>query len=235
MKNKQPNVTVARDPSSETRSLGVLLVGAGAIAGPYMQFIRENRALAVGGGRRSECDGASGGGAEVWSRSYQWPITAKSWPGRTSTSSSSARRISFTIRMVTSALKAGKHVICEKPLAITVAEADDMLDTAARHNKTLLVTMNMYFSPWAVGIRKLLGEKKLGTVFMAQSSYLGYEVARLRDPHDWKGDLQKAGGGVLAGRRIPHCLFDELLAGAGEVGANERRPVRHRPAAQGRG
>ena len=32
---------------------------------------------------------------------------------------------------------------------------------------------------------------------MAQSSYLGYEVARLRDPRDWKGDLQKAGGGVL--------------------------------------
>ncbi len=196
MKSKQPNITVARNPSSETRCLGVLLVGAGAIAGPYMKFIRENRNLRLAAiadpspTARTEAERKYG---PVLSVSDYREVLA-------------GPDINIVIvctphflhhSMVTSALKAGKHVICEKPLAITVAEADEMLDTAARHNKTLLVTMNMYFSPWAAGIRRLLGEKKLGTIFMAQSSYLGYEVLRLRDPHDWKGDLQKAGGGVL--------------------------------------
>ena len=143
MNSKQPNVTVARDPSSEARSLGVLLVGTGAIAGPYMKFIRENEHLRLAAiadpsaTARAEAEQKYG---PVLSVADYREVLAR--PDIDIVIVCTPHFLHHS--MVTSALKAGKHVICEKPLAITVAEADDMLDTAARNNKTLLVTMNMY-------------------------------------------------------------------------------------------
>ena len=99
--------------------------------------------------------------------------------------------------IVMDALHAGKHVICEKPLAISVKEADGMIDTAERVGKKLLVTLNMRFDACAVKINEVIKQNRIGKIFMASSAYLGYEVERLNDLNDWKGDLQKAGGGVL--------------------------------------
>jgi predicted dehydrogenase len=196
MKNTNADVTNATGKSSEALRRGVLLIGTGAVAVPYLKFAHENEHLKLvaiadpNATARKEAEEKYGPVVSV--SDYKEVIDRPD--------------IDLVIvctphflhhSMVTSALNAGKHVICEKPIAITLAEADEMLDAAARNKKMFLVTMNMFFNPWAIGIRRLLGEKKLGKVFMAQSSYLGYEVARLRDPRDWKGDLQKAGGGVL--------------------------------------
>jgi len=99
--------------------------------------------------------------------------------------------------MVLESLRSGKHIFCEKPLAMSLKEADDMINTAKACGKELLVMLNMRFTPWARKIKKLLDNKRIGRVFMARSAYLGYEVERLADTKHWKGDLKKAGGGVL--------------------------------------
>ena len=46
-------------------------------------------------------------------------------------------------------------------------------------------------------IKQMIEAGELGKVFLARASYLGYEVDRLKDPNHWKGDIKKAGGGVL--------------------------------------
>lgn len=99
--------------------------------------------------------------------------------------------------VVTDALRAGKDVLCEKPIAVNVAEADEMIDLARDRRRTLLVGLNMRFSGWSWQIDRLLGEGAVGRVVFARASYLGYETKRFNDPNNWKGDLVKAGGGVL--------------------------------------
>ena len=161
--------------------LGVLLIGTGAVAVPYLKCAHENEHLKLvaiadpNAAARKEAEEKYGPVVSV--SDYKEVIDR---PDVDLVIVCTPHFLHHS--MVTSALNAGKHVICEKPIAITLAEADDMLDTAARNNKMFLVTMNMFFNPWAIGIRRLLGEKKLGKVFMAQSSYLGYEVARFAIP-----------------------------------------------------
>lgn len=99
--------------------------------------------------------------------------------------------------MAIDALKAGKHVICEKPMAISVQEADEMIDAASHHNRKLFVMLNMRLWPEHRKLKEMITDNVIGQVFMAKASYLGYEFDRLDDPNDWKGDLCKAGGGVL--------------------------------------
>jgi predicted dehydrogenase len=99
--------------------------------------------------------------------------------------------------MVTRSLKAGKHVICEKPIAISVAEADDMIECAEKCGRKLFVGLNMRYDPRHQTIARALKENVLGRVFLARTSYMGYEVKRFADPDNWKGDLERAGGGVL--------------------------------------
>lgn len=99
--------------------------------------------------------------------------------------------------MVMDSLRSGKHVLCEKPISVSVAEADEMINTARDCGKQLFVMLNMRFGPSGRKIKELLGNQSMGRVFMARSGYFGYEVERLADMSHWKGDLKKAGGGVL--------------------------------------
>lgn len=99
--------------------------------------------------------------------------------------------------MVLESLRSGKHVFCEKPISMTLKEADNMINTAKVCGKELFVMLNMRFTPWARKIKELLDNQCIGRPFMARSAYFGYEVDRLADTNHWKGDLKKAGGGVL--------------------------------------
>jgi predicted dehydrogenase len=94
-------------------------------------------------------------------------------------------------------LRAGKDVITEKPISITLAEADDMIDTAAAEGRRLFVSHAQRFDVKNLQIKKLLDDGAVGKVFMVHAEGLGYEVKRLSDPNNWKGDLRRAGGGVV--------------------------------------
>ena len=99
--------------------------------------------------------------------------------------------------IVIAALQAQKHVLCEKPVAISLQEADEMIDLAEQVGRRLFVTLNMRLNPIFSRTKEILGNDDLGQISMAYGSYFGYELERLADPDHWKGHLQKAGGGVL--------------------------------------
>jgi D-xylose 1-dehydrogenase (NADP+, D-xylono-1,5-lactone-forming) len=90
------------------------------------------------------------------------------------------------------ALEAGKHVLCEKPLACTVAEAQRMF-AAARENKRKLMEAFMYrFHPQIAEVKRRLDAGEIGTILYIRSSYTFH--GRERDnPRYWPN----AGGGAL--------------------------------------
>ncbi len=101
------------------------------------------------------------------------------------------------------ALKGGHHVVCEKPMAMSVAEADRMIQAAKRARKKLFIHQNYRFHNDYLHVREVIDSGILGQVFQIRAYWVGY--ARR---NDWQ-TLRRNGGGVL-NNTGPHPL-DMLL------------------------
>ncbi len=95
------------------------------------------------------------------------------------------------------ALEAGKHVITEKPMAMTVSECDEMLETARRCGRRLFVALCQRMFPAHIKAAQLIADGAIGQPFLGVINIFGNEFQRMNDPSSWKGDWQKAGGGAL--------------------------------------
>src|SRR4051794_18824669 len=98
------------------------------------------------------------------------------------------------------ALEAGKHVLCEKPLANTVAEAEAMTAAAeaAKANGIRSMVGFTYRRVPAIGLaRQLVAEGKLGTIRHVRAQYLQDWIADPEAPLSWRLDKEKAGSGAL--------------------------------------
>lgn len=89
------------------------------------------------------------------------------------------------------AAAAGKHVICEKPLCMNLAEADQMIEACKKANVKLMYAEELCFTPKYVRLKNLLDEGALGRpVLLKQSEKHDGPHA----PHFW--DVERSGGGV---------------------------------------
>src|SRR5688500_15743129 len=98
------------------------------------------------------------------------------------------------------ALEAGKHVLCEKPLANTVAEAVDMADAARRAEERGVRSMVgfTYRRVPAVALAKqLVDEGRLGTIRHVRAQYLQDWIVDPAFPLVWRLQKDKAGSGAL--------------------------------------
>jgi len=98
------------------------------------------------------------------------------------------------------ALEAGKHVLCEKPLANTVAEAESMVaaaDSAARRGVRSMVAFNYRRVPALAHARRIVAEGRLGTVRHVRAQYLQDWIVDPQFPLVWRLQKDKAGSGAL--------------------------------------
>lgn len=98
------------------------------------------------------------------------------------------------------ALEAGKHVLCEKPLANSVAEAEAMTEAAARAAARGVRSMVgfTYRRVPAIGLaRKLVAEGRLGRIRHVRAAYLQDWIADPSAPMSWRLEKDKAGSGAL--------------------------------------
>lgn len=91
------------------------------------------------------------------------------------------------------ALKAGKHVLCEKPMATCAAEAQEMLDTAKQAGKLLMVGFVRRYERGSALLRQLVSEDFFGELYYAKATYL----RRNGNPGGWFGDKSRSAGGPL--------------------------------------
>ena len=98
------------------------------------------------------------------------------------------------------ALEAGKHVLCEKPLANSVAEAEAMVaaaDRAAERGVRAMVGFTYRRVPAIALARQLVAEGRIGEVRHVRAAYLQDWIADPAAPMSWRLEADKAGSGAL--------------------------------------
>ncbi len=93
---------------------------------------------------------------------------------------------------VVAALRAGKHVVCEKPFAITVDEVDRMIDAAATHHQVLTVYQSRRWDPDYLAMREAVRSGRIGELFYMESFIGGYS-----HPCDFWHSHEPISGGTI--------------------------------------
>lgn len=89
--------------------------------------------------------------------------------------------------------KAGKHVICEKPMAVNAKEAQEMVDACKAANVKLLIGYRMHFEPKTLEIIRQRNAGDFGKIKFFQ----GLSGFRIGDPTQWRLNKKLAGGGAM--------------------------------------
>lgn len=106
------------------------------------------------------------------------------------------------------ALKSGKNVVCEKPMATSLAEADEMIRTAKESGRILTVFQNKRYSPDFLKVKEIVGSGKLGHIVLVKICLHSFGRR-----WDWQ-TLKKFGGGEL-NNNASH-LIDQAVQLVGE-------------------
>jgi len=97
--------------------------------------------------------------------------------------------------MATAALEAGKHVLCERPLARSADEARQMVRAAKKADRTLMCTVQHRFRADAALLRTFVDKGDLGDIFHAKAGWLRQRTEW--DSDEWRRQRREAGGGVV--------------------------------------
>ena len=97
-----------------------------------------------------------------------------------------AHHVTLTLAL----LRAGKHVACEKPLCLTVAEADQIIGTATASRRMLTVHQNRRWDPDFVALRRAVNAGLLGEIFNVETFVGGYA----HPCRTWHSDTAVSGG-----------------------------------------
>ncbi|MER7913783.1 Gfo/Idh/MocA family oxidoreductase [Streptomyces sp. NPDC096068] len=132
------------------------------------------------------------------------------------------------------ALEAGKHVLCEKPLANSVAEAEAMAAAAARageRGQVAMVGFNYRRVPALAHARRLVAEGRLGALRHVRLSYLQDWLVDPDFPLTWRLEREHAGSGALGDLGAHIVDLAQYLAGEPLVGVSAQLEtfVRERP------
>jgi len=98
------------------------------------------------------------------------------------------------------ALEAGKHVICEKPMAATVKEAEQMMDAARKTGKTISIGYRLHFDPYHQEMIRIVKEQVFGNLTGIDCSF-----SFVPPKAAWRLSKEKSGGGPLVDVGI-YCI-----------------------------
>jgi predicted dehydrogenase len=95
------------------------------------------------------------------------------------------------------AFKKGVHVLCEKPMAITVYDCGEMIKEAEKANKRLFVVKQNRYNPPVKAIKEALDENRLGKIYSIQLNCFWNRNAEYYNQSDWKGTVNLDGGALF--------------------------------------
>jgi predicted dehydrogenase len=128
------------------------------------------------------------------------------------------------------AMAQGKHVLCEKPLALSAADAREMAEQSRRSKGTHMVGFNYRRCPAVLEAKKLIDEGAIGEILSFRALYLQDWAMPDDTPWSWRFGAKEAGSGALGdigSHALDYALF--LVGEVESVCAAAKTIVAHRP------
>ena len=130
-------------------------------------------------------------------------------------------------QVAVAALNAKKHVVVEKPMAITKAQINEIIAAAEQNDVKVAVITQYRFTPATQRVKKALEEGKLGKILLADFSGKYYRSAEYYASATWRGTMAMDGGGALMNQGIHGIdVIQYLMGGVKSVQAT-CRTLRH--------
>jgi len=99
--------------------------------------------------------------------------------------------------MTIEAAKAKKHVVTEKPMALKLKDADEMIKACKDHNVLLFVVKQNRFNPPIVALRKAIEAERFGKLFILNATVRWARPQSYYDMAPWRGTIKFDGGGFI--------------------------------------
>jgi predicted dehydrogenase len=177
------------------KNWGVAVVGCGSIADFHLQAIREiENARLVGVSSRSEQSARRIGEREAceWTTDYREMLQHPEVDIVCLTTSSGTHG---TIGL--DVLEAGKHLLVEKPIAMSAKEAEHMIKTAEKKGLTLSVVSQRRFEEQHQIAKRVLANGGLGKLLLAEAACPFFRTQDYYESSEWRGTLAEDGGALM--------------------------------------
>src|SRR6202163_3670316 len=209
--------------TSAARKTGYCVIGLGRIAGHFMPAVRNTTTSQVTGlvsGHRDKAELIAAQYGVPPSSIYNYEnfdeIARNPAIDAVYVALPNSMHSEYTIR----AAKAGKHVLCEKPMSTSVADDEAMIAACKAANVKLMIAYRLHYEPTTLRSIKLIRDGAIGTV-QSISAANGFNIAQ----GEWRTSKPLSGGGPLMDVGI-YCLnAARYLTGeepVGFVGYNSR-------------
>ena len=188
----------------EDRTIGYCIVGLGRISMqhfmPAVKMSKKARVTALVSGHREKADRMAAEYGVASRNIYNYEnydqIVKNTDIDAVYIALPNSMHAEYTIR----AAKAGKHVLCEKPMATTVEDSRSMIRACEGAQRKLMIAYRCQYEPAHLRAVQLIREGKLGSIQSIESAF-GFPIA----PNEWRLDKKLAGGGPLMDVGI-YCL-----------------------------
>jgi glucose-fructose oxidoreductase len=94
------------------------------------------------------------------------------------------------------AFAAGKHVLCEKPMALSSADCERMIAAGRRANRKLMIAYRSHFEPYNLEAMRLMQQKAVGDIRLVRTEQ-SYRMGPTSPSENWRTSRALAGGGPL--------------------------------------
>ncbi len=188
---------------------------------------------------RAAC-GRNAAELEAFARRFGWQTTETSWERVIARDDIELVDICTSnvthMPIAVAAAKAGKHILCEKPIAMNAAEARLMLDAAREANVRHMVAFNYRRVPAIMLAKQLIDEGKIGQIRHFNAVYYQDWLVDPNFPIVWRHDVKEGGSGAHGDMNAHTVDLARYLVGEIEaVSAAKEIFVRERPLADGSG
>ena len=188
---------------------------------------------------RAAC-GRNAAELETFARRFDWQTTETSWERMVARDDVDLVDICTSnvthMPIAVAAAKAGKHVLCEKPIAMNADEARQMLDAAREAGVRHMVAFNYRRVPAIVLAKKMIEEGKIGTIRHFNAVYYQDWLVDPNSPIVWRHDVKEGGSGAHGDMNAHTVDLARYLVGEVEAVSGAREIfVKERPLADGSG
>src|SRR5579862_6367435 len=189
--------------TSGPRKTGYCVIGLGRIAGHFMPAVRTSTTSLITGLVSGHRDKAERIAAEygvpsnsIYSYENFDEIAGNSAIDAVYVALPNSMHAEYTIR----AAKAGKHVLCEKPMSTSVSDAEAMIGACKAANKKLMIAYRCQYDPVHIKAIEIIRTGQIGQVQAIESAF-GFNIAA----GEWRINRTLAGGGPLMDVGV-YCL-----------------------------